>query len=188
MRDVVVPLRLVVVDSVRDRHPELAVVRREDEAVRSRGRLLREQLLEPGVRLRRRVEAAPFNVRTEHEPHLVPHVALPALVARDEKPRRVASVGKRKHERERRGASHAARHEEVPARAAPRGIGREGRHALRVQLARVALALEPAARARPEVEPVGRHVRIRVRGEHRVVLARDGAPSDPHLRRRARSV
>ena len=43
--------------------------------------------------------------------------------------------------------------------------------------------LQPAAAARPEHETVGGDVRVRVRGEERVVLRPDLAPGEPHAGR-----
>ena len=77
---------------------------------------------------------------------------------------------------------------EIPSRTLAGRIASETRKAVAVKFARIALALQPAARARPEVEPVGRNVWIRVRSKYGVVLARDSAPTYAHLRSRPGTV
>ena len=136
-------------------------------------------------RLGRRMETAPLDVRTEDEPNLIADVKLAAV---DAPHVQSGTVVKLQRELERRLPAHAAGHMEYPLREPSRWIGLEARYALGVQFARIALALEPAPRPRPQDEPVGRHVRIRVRREKRIILARDPSPSGPHLRGRAAAV
>ena len=97
MGNVVFPLRLVVVDAVLDSHLERAIIRSEDEARSRFARLLGEELVEPGIRLRGGMEAPPLDVGAEDYPHLVANVVVAALVARDDEPRGVPALCKRKH-------------------------------------------------------------------------------------------
>ena len=69
------------------------------------------------------MEAPPLDVGAEDYPHLVADVVVAALVARDDEPRGIPALCEREHEGERGGMAHAARNEEIPASAAPRGIG-----------------------------------------------------------------
>lgn len=187
MRHVVRPLRLVVVRAARDAQAERLAVGRKIKPVADGAHALRERLLQL-VRLRRRVEAAPFDVGAEDEPHLVVDVLLARVVALDLQLRRVRAGREADREAERRHPAHAARHVEIPRGEAARRIGREPDDAAAVELARVPFALEPRARARPQVEAVARAVRVGVGRQERVVLALDEPPADAQLARRARAV
>ena len=84
--------------------------------------------------------------------------------------------------------THAARNGKGPAREASSRIGREPRHAPRVKLAHVPLALKPASGARPEVDAVRRTVRIRISAQESIVLRPHLAPPDAYLRSRTRAI
>ena len=188
MRHVVFPLRLVVVDAPRDAHPELPVGRMEREPVLRLLALRREERLGPGKRLRSGVEAPPFHVRAEHEAHLLADLARRGRGTFHGERGLVAPLRQGEREHKRRLAAHAARHGELPPGMASGRVGGEARHALAVELPQVSLALEPAPSARPKAQSVGRHRRIRIGGEDRVVLREQLAPAQAHLRRGARAV
>ena len=188
MSDVVIPLRLVVIFAAIDGHGERLAVGREGKSAGRRHRALRKERVGSTVGLGCRVEAAPLDVGTKHETHLVADVARHCGDTFDRKRRRVRPFRERQGEDEGCLLAHAAGNRELPASETSRRIGREARHTLLVQLARITLALQPAACARPEVQAVGWHGRIRVRREEGVVLRADLAPADAHLRRGACAV
>ena len=134
------------------------------------------------------MEAAPFDVRTEDDPHAVVDVPTLRFQALNAQGSDVAPVRKRERERKSGLVAHAARHGELPSREPPRRIGDESGHALAVEFARVALALQPAPCPRPQVDAVGRHVRIRIRRKNRVVLRTDRPPAKADLCRRAGAI
>ena len=185
---VIHPLRLVVVCSVFHAHPECAVIRLEDESVFHLHGAAREKLLEPRIGLGRRVEAAPFDVGPEYQPHLIAYIQRPGALARDFEPRGILAGRERKLEDEQRLLAHAAGNGELPSCRPACGIGREFRLAMLVEFSRVALALQPAPGARPQIYAVARHRGAWIRRQNRIVLRPEFSPAHAHLRRRASPV
>ena len=171
-------------------HEAVLAVGLEREAVRRRAHRTRraERLLHGALRLRRRVEAAPFKIGTEHDAHGIAHVARAARDARHVEARAVRARYEREAKIKHGETPHAAGHTEAPRRETSSRIGGEGFEAVRVELAAVAVVLEPRPRARPEDEPVAGHDNLRIRGERRIVLAEDLVPRDGQLRVGARPV
>ena len=171
-----------------DAHYEIAVVRMEREAARRRRNTTREKRFKTRISLSRRMEAAPFDIGPENDTNLIADVVLSRITARHFKSRGVIPFSERNFEHERRRLTHAARHIEFPAGGLASRIGYELYSRAGVKLARVALALKPAAHSRPDIETVRRAIGVGIGGENRIVLARDHAPAEAHLRGGTRAV
>ena len=188
VRNVVAPFDIVVVLAALDFHPEILAEWMKRKALRIARHRGRKKFFGAGVGLGRRMETAPLDIRSEDDAHRLKHVILPGVNAANLQPRGVFTLRERNLESECRVLAHPAWHDKIPARETPRGIGGELRNAPRVKLPRIALILQPATHARPDIDSIRRTPRIRIRGENRIVLAVDFTPADSQLRCGAGSI
>ena len=173
----------------REHEPIFAIwLERETVLHRTHRSRCTKSLFHRALRLRGRVEAAPFEVGTENDAHWIAHVARTARDAHHIKTCTIRARDERETEIKYRYAPHAAWYAETPRGETSCRIRREGFRAILVELAAVTVVLEPSAHARPEDESIPRHGNLWISREQRVVLAAYLAPSDRHLRVRAGTV
>ena len=183
MCDVVFPLRFVMINSVPDTQRKLPVVREELDAVGYGTARLMEVLLHVvQISLGRCVIAAPFDVGTEHDTHLVPNILFVLHhITGNAQTRGVTAFGKRQLKVKTRGTAHTARHLEMPFDAFAGWIDVEAGFATSVKLTRISFSLQPATRTRPNIDAIGRHIGTGIRRQHRIVLRGNLAPPSAHL-------